>query len=67
MRNVDFRKSFTLTKPDSSYIVSNAPYIDKYAVYRVAQNGTNVYFVGASKIYYFKTTSSGTYTFVEVF
>lgn len=69
MKGVDFRKSFSMTKPDSSYVVCNAPYIDKYAMYRVAQDVANgrVYFVGASKIYYFKTTSSGSYTFVEIF
>lgn len=68
MRGVDFRKSFTMTKPDSSYIVCNAPYIDKYAVYRVVQDVTNgrIYFVGVSKIYYFTVTSSS-YTFVEIF
>lgn len=69
MKGVDFRKSFTMTKPDSSYVVSNAPYIDKYAVYRVAQDVANgrVYFVGVSKIYYFTVTSEGVYTFVQIF
>lgn len=69
MKGVDFRKSFTMTKPDSSFVVCNAPYIDKYAVYRVAQDVANgrVYFVGVSKIYYFTTTSTGEYTFVQIF
>ena len=68
MKGVDFRKSFTMTKPDSSYVVCDAPYIDKYAIYRVAQDVANgrVYFVGVSKIYYF-TVTSGSYTFVEIF
>lgn len=69
MKGVDFRKSFTMTKPDSSYVVSNAPYIDKYAIYRVAQDVANgrVYFVGVSKIYYFTVISEGVYTFVQIF
>lgn len=69
MKGVDFRKSFTMTEPDSSYVVCDAPYIDKYAIYRVAQDVANgrVYFVGVSKIYYFTVTSEGVYTFVQIF
>ena len=65
--NVDFRRSFDMTKPTVDIITANAPYIDKYAIYRCAKSGNLVVFVGAKKLYIFqKDTSKNTMNFRNI-
>ena len=56
--NVDFRRSFDMTKPTVDIITANAPYVDKYAIYRCAKSGNLVVFVGAKKLYIFQKDTS---------
>ena len=51
--NVDFRRSFDMTKPSVDVIKANAPYVDKYAVYRCAKSDELIVFVAAKKLYIF--------------